>query len=477
MLMPMMLQAPAALLSGDPRYGDLLAARTQMALSLGFHILFAVAGIAMPLFLVIAEWRYQRGQKMGQADPVYLTLARRWARGTAILFAVGAVSGTVLSFELGLLWPGFMRFAGAIIGMPFSLEGFAFFTEAIFLGIYLYGWRRVSPRSHLLSGVVVAISGAASGAFVVIANAWMNTPTGFTLLNGRLHDLDPVAAMANPSALPEALHMILSAYAAVGFAVAGIHAMGLLRSERSRFHRHALVISLWVGGVAAIVQPFSGDFLAQEVARHQPLKLAAMESHFHTRTDAPLTLFGWPDVAARRTRYALEIPFGLSLLSAHDPHARVVGLDDFDQSLWPSVPAVHLSFQVMVAMGGLMMGLAALAALFGWKSWRARQPFWPPRWLLWSLVVCAPSGLVAIEAGWLVTELGRQPWIVYGVLRTAQAVTPMPALWAPLLCFSLLYLLLSVVVVYLLWAQVISAPAQDHLAEAEAHGEDEHAHA
>src|SRR5215207_7624585 len=223
---------------------DILAARSQMAMSLAFHIIFAAIGIAMPLLMVIAEWRFLRTR-----DEIYLTLAKRWAKGTAILFAVGAVSGTVLSFELGLLFPKFMGYAGAIIGMPFSLEGFAFFTEAIFLGIYLYGWERISPGKHLLAGAVVAASGAASGIFVVIANAWMNTPTGFRLEGGQLVDIDPLAAMMNPNAFAQVLHMILAAYAATGFAVAGIHAYMLRRDPANRFHRIALAIALTVGGI------------------------------------------------------------------------------------------------------------------------------------------------------------------------------------------------------------------------------------
>src|SRR4029079_18820746 len=213
---------------------DLLAARSQMAMSLAFHIVFAAIGIAMPLLMVIAEWRWLRSR-----DEIYLTLAKRWAKGTAILFAVGAVSGTVLSFELGLLWPGFMGYAGSIIGMPFSLEGFAFFTEAIFLGIYLYGWTRVPPRAHLFAGAMVALSGVASGIFVVIANACMHAPTGFRLVNGKPVDIDPIAAMMNTAALPQTVHMTLAAYAATGFAVAGIHAFMLARNRESRFHRAA----------------------------------------------------------------------------------------------------------------------------------------------------------------------------------------------------------------------------------------------
>src|SRR6059036_1029291 len=237
---------------------DLLAARSQMAVSLAFHIVFAVIGIGMPVLMVIAERRWQ---VTGHA--IYLDLAKRWAKGTAILFAVGAVSGTVLSFELGLLWPRFMRWAGPIIGMPFSLEGFAFFTEAIFLGVYLYGWERVSPAAHITAGLLVAASGAASAVFVVIANAWMNTPAGFSIHNGEAVSIDPIAAMLNPSALPQALHMVLAAFAACGFAVSGIHAWLLLRRGVGAFHRNALKIALWVGGCAAFLQPISGDYLAQ----------------------------------------------------------------------------------------------------------------------------------------------------------------------------------------------------------------------
>src|SRR5688500_5479764 len=258
-----------------------------MAMSLGFHIIFAEIGIAMPLMMVLAEWRWRR-----TGERAYLELARRWAKGTAVLFAVGAVSGTVLSFELGLLWPGFMRYAGPLIGMPFSLEGFAFFVEAIFLGIYLYGWDRVSPRAHWLSGVVVAASGALSGIFVVIANAWMNTPTGFRIVDGRPVDIDPIAAMNNPAALGEVIHMMLAAYAAVGFAVAAIHAFMLLRDPRNLFHRHALAVALATGGIPSLLQPLSGDLIARQVAATQPVKLAAMEGQFRTERGAPLRVGG-----------------------------------------------------------------------------------------------------------------------------------------------------------------------------------------
>src|SRR5450756_319677 len=289
---------------------DLLAARSQMAMSLGFHIVFAEIGIGMPLMMVLAEWRWLR---TGERE--YLELARRWAKGVAILFAVGAVSGTVLSFELGLLWPGFMKLAGPIVGVPFSLEGFAFFTEAIFLGVYLYGWDRLSRRAHLLAGIVVAVSGAASAVFVLMVNAWMNTPTGVTIAGGTIVAVDPVAGMLSPAAFPQALHMVLAAYASTGLAVAGVHAWMLRRGATRGFHRRALIVALWVGAPAALLQPLSGDISARLVAETQPVKLAALEGQFATERGAPLRIGGWPDTRAATTRYALEIPHGLSPVS------------------------------------------------------------------------------------------------------------------------------------------------------------------
>ena len=420
-----------------------------MAMSLAFHIIFAVVGIAMPLMMVIAEWRWLRSRR-----EVYLELARQWSKGTATFFAVGAVSGTVLSFELGLLWPQFMEWAGPIIGMPFSLEGFAFFTEAIFLGIYLYGWNRVSPRAHLASGILVAVSGAASGIFVVVANAWMNAPTGFRLLDGRPVDIDPIAAMQTPAALPQALHMMLAAYAATGFAVAGIHAFFLSRDPLNLFHRNALVIALAIGGAAAVLQPFSGDLLAKMVAQNQPAKLAAFEGQFKTEPGAPLRIGGWPDEAARTTRYAIEIPGGLSFLAFNDSAAPVKGLDTFPRNQWPPVAVVHIAFQIMVAAGVAMVVVSLWGAWLGWR----RYSLISSALFLRVLIATAPLGFIAIEAGWIVTEVGRQPWIIYGVMRTTEAVTPMPGLAVPLIGFTLLYIFLAVLVLRLLIRQLASSP-------------------
>jgi cytochrome d ubiquinol oxidase subunit I len=432
-----------------PPMSDLLSARSQMAVSLGFHIIFAVVGIGMPVLMVIAERRWQK-----TGDAIHLDLAKRWAKGTAILFAVGAVSGTVLSFELGLLWPRFMGFAGGIIGMPFSLEGFAFFTEAIFLGIYLYGWERISPRAHLWAGVAVAVSGAASGIFVVSANSWMNSPSGFDLVAGRPVNVDPIAAMLNPMAFQQTLHMTLAAYAATGFAVGGIHAFLLLFDRTNAFHRRALTAALVLGAPAAILQPISGDISARSVAHSQPVKLAAMESHFETAAGAPLAIGGLPDMRTGETRYAIRIPYGLSLLAFHDPHAVVKGLNEFPRQDWPNVPIVHTAFQIMVALGTY---LALVSSWAGWVALR-RRDITANRMLLRAIALGAPMGFIAIEAGWTVTEVGRQPWIIYGVLRTADAVTPMPGLIVPFLLFTLLYCFLGVIVAWLLYRQILRSP-------------------
>lgn len=417
-----------------------------MALSLGFHIIFAVIGIGMPVLMAIAERRWLR-----TGDDVYLDLAKRWAKGTAILFAVGAASGTVLSFELGLLWPGFMEFAGGIIGMPFSLEGFAFFSEAIFLGLYLYGWDRLSRRAHWLCGVLVAVSGLASAVFVVIANAWMNAPTGFEMIDGRITAIDPIAAMRNPASVQQVVHMVLAAYATTGFAVASVHAWFLLRNPDNAFHRRALGIAVLLGVICAPLQLLSGDRLAKMAARLQPAKFAAMEAHYHTESGAPLVLGGLPDSDAMETRLAVRVPRMLSVLAHGDVSAEVTGLDSVPRDDWPNVAIVHWAFDTMVACGTVLLVLAAWVALRRLR----RRDLAGSRPLLRSLLLAGPLGFIAIETGWVVTEVGRQPWIIQGVMRTEQAVTPMPGLVVPFVLFAALYILLFVILLFVLRRQFL----------------------
>jgi cytochrome d ubiquinol oxidase subunit I len=422
----------------------LLYARAQMAMSLGFHIVFAAIGVALPLMMVIAEWRWRR-----TGDSVYRELTHRWAKGTAVLFAVGAVSGTVLSFELGLLWPKFMEHAGPFVGMPFSLEGFAFFAEAIFLGIYLYGWDRVSPRMHLFAGVMVALSGAASAAFVVCANAWMNQPAGMLFEDGVVVGVDPVAAMFNPAAPHEVVHMLIACYLSTGAAVAAVHAFYLLRDPTRALHRKALGIAIAVTAVASVLQVASGDWSAKAVAELQPLKLAAMEGHWRDEAGAPLHIGGLPDEEARETPWAIEIPKGLSFLAFGDTNAEVRGITSFPEDEWPPIAITHVAFQIMVGCGFTILSVHLLAAFLAWR----KKALPDARWLLRSIVFCGPLGFLAVEAGWVVTEVGRQPWIVYGVWRTADSVTPMPGLAVPFYTFTAIYVLLAAAVVFLLQRQ------------------------
>ncbi len=420
---------------------DLIFARAQMGFSLAFHIIFAVAGIALPLMMVIAETLWLK-----TGDEVYKTITKRWARGAAVLFAVGAVSGTVLSFELGLLWPEFMKWAGSVIGLPFALEGYAFFTEAIFLGIYLYGWDKVNRSMHLMSGWIVAISGALSALFVVIANAWMNCPVGFKLVGNLPTDIDPIAAMGSPAAFPQVLHMLIASYAAIGLLAAGVHAFMLLRDRQNVFHRRAFGICLALGCTMSLAEPLSGDLLAQMVAKTQPIKLAALEGQFDTMRGAPLRIGGIPNVETKETPYSIEIPKMLSFLAHHDFNAEIQGLKDFPRKDWPPVLLVHMNFQIMVICGVIMSLVSLWAAAVYVKTRKL-----PDSPLFLKAVMCiSPLGLIAIESGWMVTELGRQPWVIHGILRTGHAVTPMPGLWLPFATFMLVYVVLAVVVIVLL---------------------------
>ena len=421
---------------------DLTAARATMAFSLGFHIIFAAIGMTMPLLMSAAHYLYLK-----RGETIYLELTRMWMKGVAILFAVGAVSGTVLSFELGLLWPGFMAHAGPIIGMPFSWEGTAFFLEAVAIGLFLYGWKRMKPWVHWGTGLVVGISGFVSGIFVVAANAWMNTPQGFEWVDGAARNLDPIAAMFNRAWLHQTAHMQLAALQAVGFAVGGVHALLYLRGRAKALNLKALRIAMVFGAAAAIAQPLVGHFAGERVAELQPAKLAAIEGHFETRTHAPLTIGGIPDVETRTMKWGIGLPGMLSVLAHRDPTAEVTGLDRVPRENWPPVLIVHLAFQVMVALGMLM---ALLGVLF--FCYRKKDRF--PHWFLWSLALATPLGMVAIEAGWIVTEVGRQPWIIYGVMRTADAVTPVPGMVYHFVLFLILYLGLAAVTGWLFLRQI-----------------------
>lgn len=436
-LMSTLVALPAT--TGPATPANLVAAREQMALSLGWHIVLACFGVGMPALTLLAEWR---GLRTGEV--ALRLLARRWARAMGVLFAVGAVSGTVLSFEMGLLWPGLMGTYGQVIGLPFAMEGIAFFIEAIFLGIYLYAWDRLPPRVHLLTGLPVLVAGVSSAFFVVTANAWMNQPTGFDTRGGRVVAVDPWAAMFNPATPPQTVHLIVAAFMVAGFGTASVYAVAMLRGRRDRYHRLGFTIPFTVASVLTPVQILVGDWAAHFVADNQPVKLAAMEGVFRTARGVPLHLGGI--ATGGELRYALEIPNGLSLLAHWNPDAVIRGLDQVAPADRPPVNVVHWSFQVMVGCGFALLGLAAWLLLARWR--RRDLPRSP--WFLRGAAAAGVLAVLALEAGWVTTEVGRQPWIVYGVLRTRDAVNPAPGLRYGFVLVAVVYALLTVVTVYVL---------------------------
>lgn len=424
---------------------DFIAARSQMALSLGFHIVFSCIGMVMPFFMAVSHFYWLRTN-----DVVYRNITKAWSKGVAIFFATGAVSGTVLSFELGLLWPEFMKHAGPIFGMPFSLEGTAFFIEAIALGFFLYGWDRFNRWFHWITGVVVGVSGLVSGILVVAANAWMNSPAGFDFVNGQYLNIDPVKAMFNDAWFSQALHMCVAAFVATGFAVAGIHALMILRKKNVHFHKQSFKIAAVFACVAAILQPLSGDISAKDVAKRQPAKLAAMEAHYHTEASAPLILGGIPDDEKQEVKYAVKLPGMLSFMVHSDFTTPVTGLDKIPENDRPPVAITHFAFQIMVGLGMLMLFISILYFLAIWK----KKSWLEGKWLMKLFVLATPMGFIAVEAGWTVTEVGRQPWIINGVMRTADAVTPMPGIVYSFYIFTVVYISLSLIVTFLLYRQI-----------------------
>jgi cytochrome d ubiquinol oxidase subunit I len=428
---------------------DFLAARSQMALSLGFHIIYACIGMVMPFFMAVSHYKWLKTN-----NEVYKHITKAWSKGVAIFFATGAVSGTMLSFELGLLWPKFMAHAGPIFGMPFSLEGTAFFIEAIALGFFLYGWEKLNKWFHWFTGVVVGLSGLASGILVVAANAWMNSPAGFDYVDGKYLNIDPIKAMFNDAWFTQALHMCLAAFTATGFAVAGVHALMLLRQQHNDFHYKSFRIAATFATICALLQPISGDISAKDVAKRQPAKLAAMEALYVTEQPAPLLIGGVVDEKNKTVSKAIEIPGALSFLAHGDFKAEVKGLDQIPENEHPPVAITHYAFQVMVGLGTLMMLVALIYFFILWR----KKTVLSSVWLLKLFVLATPLGYIALEAGWVVTEVGRQPWIINGIMRTKDAVTPMPGIAWSFYLFSAIYVSLSFIVIFLLYRQIKMVP-------------------
>jgi cytochrome bd ubiquinol oxidase subunit I len=391
----------------------LLEARQMQALSLGVHIPLVCFGISFPVIVLFME-----GLHLRTGNPVYKALAKRWSKVMLILFAIGVVTGTILSFELGLLWPRFMETWGEVFGFAFAVEGLAFFCEAIFIAIYVYGWDRLSPRTHFLSGIPVAVSGIVGSSSVIAVNGWMNNPQGFDLsTSGEVSDVHPLSALFNANLWHEEVHMYLAGFIVASALVAGVYAAAWLRGKRDHYHRAGLIVPLAVLGLAAPAQLVVGDWAARTVAEEQPTKLAAMEGLDHTTKGADLTIGGvYYD---GEVHGGVSIPNMLSLLADHDPDATIQGLDAVSPHDRPPVGWVRNAFQLMVGIGTL---LAALALWFLWFRWRKRALPKTP-WFYRAIVLAGPAALTALISGWIVTEVGRQPWIVYELMRTEQAVT------------------------------------------------------
>ncbi|TMB83007.1 MAG: cytochrome ubiquinol oxidase subunit I [Chloroflexi bacterium] len=398
---------------------NLIAARVQMGNSLAFHIAFVVLAMGMPLMLCIAE-----GLALWHKDPVWMAIARRWSKAVAMIFIIGAVSGTVISFELGLLWPSYTQFAGSIIGPLFAFEGIFFFTEAIFLGIYLYGWDRLSPRAHWICSFPIWISGLFAAFIIVTVNSWMNTPTGFVVQNGQITGINSLQAIFNPAQPYEVVHMILASFVGIGFGVATVYAIAILRGKRDAYHRKAMLLGMVVGLVSIPLQMIAGDAM------------------------------GIPNVPQQSWyTQGLVIPDGLSLLVGFSPDTTVQGLNIVPANDRPDnalIPIIHLAFDLMVLFGSFIM----LVAFVFWIIFFVRRSVIPEyKWLLWSIILCGPMAFIAVECGWVVTEEGRQPWVIYNYLRTSEAVTTAPYLNFTFGVFTIIYILMTIMLIILLVRQ------------------------
>lgn len=420
------------LLASEVEPAGLLPARQQMALSLGWHIVLACFGVSFPAIIFTA---HLVGIRRKNADA--LLLARKWAKVSAVLFAVGAVSGTVLSFEMGLLWPGLMGTYGDVLGLPFAFEGLAFFVEAIFLGLYLYGWDRIPPEKHVWMLLPMTVAGIFGTYCIIAVNAWMNVPVGFRLVDGKVTDVEPWDVMFNPAAFWQFLHMWLAAYMVAGFLVASVYAVGMLRGRDNRAHRLGFTIPFAFASISAVVQPFVGHLLGERLAKYQPVKLAAFELATETESPTPLRIGGF--LVDGQVRGAIDIPYLGSLIARGSFDEPVVGLSSFPADQHPPVNITHWAFQIMVGLGVLLMLLALVYWIARWRG----LDLVTRRWFLRVVAVSGVLALVAMEAGWVATEVGRQPWIVQDYMRTWQGAGDNPGLWWLLGVTTVLYAALT----------------------------------
>lgn len=427
--------------------------RALTELTLSFHILFATLGVGVPLMILIAQYV---GYK--KKDAHYTLMARRWARGFTITVAVGVVTGTVIGLQLSLLWPQFMELAGQTIALPLFMETFAFFFEAIFLGIYLYTWDRFNnPKHHMLLLIPVAIGASMSAVFITIVNAFMNAPRGFDLVGGELINIQPILAMFTPAMPTKIGHVLTSSFMTVAFILAAIAAYKLLKGEDHVYHKKALYLMMKLGIIFSIATAVVGDFSAKYLAEYQPEKLAAAEWHFETEEGADLIFFGV--LNDEEVKYEIRLPKVLSFLASNDFNAEVTGLDAFQEDERPPL-ITHYFFDVMVAIGVLMIFLSFTFVMGKWRNWNWIEA----RWFRWLIVLSGPLSLVAIEAGWWLAELGRQPWILYGLMRTEQGATTATGVEWLFIAFAVVYFILGIGSMIVLRRMFKNNPVEKELA-------------
>lgn len=408
----------------------LLPARNQMAISLGAHIILACFGVAMPAMLFVLHRKGVKG------DDDALELAKRWSKISGVLFAIGAVSGTILAFEMGLLWPGLMEQFGDVVGLAFTLEGISFFVEAIFLGIYVYGWGKLPAMTHQFLLLPMIISGMSGTFFIMSVNSWMNAPTGFEIIGGQVVNIDPWAAIFNEAVFLQYLHMLLAAYMVVAFTMVSVYSVGWLRGKRDRLHRLGILVPLTFAVIVTPIQPIVGHFAGQAIADRQPIKLAAIEGLAETESQVPIFAGGYFDGTEVVNGIEVPIPGLASFLAQNSFNAEIIGLNEVPEEDQPPVNIVRFSFQIMVGIGTV---LAMLSTYVGYRWFRHRDSFLDNTWMLRAFVPTGLAAIVAMETGWITTEVGRQPWVVHQILRTEDAVTDGNWVWFTLIALTIVY--------------------------------------
>ncbi|MGN8645820.1 cytochrome ubiquinol oxidase subunit I [Gracilibacillus sp. HCP3S3_G5_1] len=427
--------------------------RLLTEITLSFHIIYATIGVGVPFLIFLAQWLGIKKQ-----DEHYILLARRWTRGFIITVAVGVVTGTAIGLQLNLLWPTFMELAGNVIALPLFMETFAFFFEAIFLGIYLYTWDRFrDQRKHMLLLLPVAIGASFSAIFITMVNAFMNAPQGFELMNGEFINVEPIVAMFNPAMPTKVAHVVATAYMTSAFVLASIGAVRMLKGSNHIYHKKALLLTIKVGLVFSIASAVIGDFAGKYLAEYQPEKLAAMEWHFETEEQASLTLLGFL-TDEDEIKFSIEVPYALSILAHGDPNAEVIGLDQFAEDEIPPL-YIHYLFNIMVIIGLF----ATIIALFYIVGHALRKSFIWSKTFLWLIISTGPLTIIAIEAGWWLAEVGRQPWVLRGILRTEDAATTSNHVDLMLMLFIGLYTVLGIASVIVLTRMFKNNPVEQEL--------------